>query len=83
MRVLSVSEKYNRRPSEIMGAEDEYTAFCFDEACAYILHKMTGDGKKKGETPRWSEDREESEAAETEDLVEFLKGFGEKKRING
>lgn len=33
-------------PSEVMGIEDEYTAFCFDEACAFIVAKM-----QKGEEP--------------------------------
>ena len=28
------------RPSDLMGIEDAYTAFCFDEACAYIISKM-------------------------------------------
>ncbi len=23
-----------------MGIEDEYTAFCFDEACAFIVNKL-------------------------------------------
>lgn len=33
------------RPSEIMGIEDPYTAFCFDEACSYIVQKIT-DGEE-------------------------------------
>lgn len=27
-------------PSEIMGIEDEYTAFCFNEACAFIVSRL-------------------------------------------
>ena len=27
---------YSCRPSELMGLEEPYEAFCFDEACAYI-----------------------------------------------
>lgn len=31
-----------------MGDLDTYTAFCFDEACAYIAHKMQDkDSKEK------------------------------------
>lgn len=26
-----------------MGIEDEYTAFCFDEACAFIVSKLRDD----------------------------------------
>lgn len=33
------------RPSEMMGIEDTYTAFCFDEACAFIIQKIR-DGEK-------------------------------------
>lgn len=28
------------RPSEVMGIDDVYTAFCFDEACALINTKL-------------------------------------------
>lgn len=34
------------RPSELLEIDDAYTAFCFDEACAYILSKL-----KDGEEP--------------------------------
>lgn len=27
-------------PSQSMGIEDEYTAFCFNEACAFIVSKL-------------------------------------------
>ena len=33
------------RPSEIMEIYDPYTAFCFDEACAYIVKEIQ-DGKE-------------------------------------
>jgi hypothetical protein len=33
------------RPSELLEIEDAYTAFCFDEAFAYILRELQ-DGKK-------------------------------------
>jgi hypothetical protein len=32
-------------PSQVMGIEDEYTAFCFNEACAFIVAKLK-DGLK-------------------------------------
>ena len=31
------------RPSDLMEIEDAYTAFCFDEACAYILAELQDD----------------------------------------
>lgn len=37
---------YNKRPSEFFDlAGDEYTAYCLDEACAYISIQMK-DGKE-------------------------------------
>lgn len=42
--VLAMIE-YSCRPSEMMGIKDEYTAFCFDEACAFII-KQLKDGKE-------------------------------------
>ena len=36
---------YPCRPSELIGIKDDYTAFCFDEACAFII-KQIKDGKE-------------------------------------
>lgn len=33
------------RPSELLGIEDTYLAFCFDEACAFII-KNIQDGRE-------------------------------------
>lgn len=47
------------RPSELMDISDAYTAFCFDEACAYILKELK-DGKEpvfKKESNNDSNDR--------------------------
>jgi len=33
------------RPSELMDIDDAYTAFCFDEACAFIISQLK-DGKE-------------------------------------
>ena len=40
------------RPSDIMGIEDAYTAFCFDEACADIVKRI-----RDGEEPIISKNR--------------------------
>lgn len=40
-----MSKRYAKLPSELLSLSDEYTAFCFDEACAYIM-AMLDDGKK-------------------------------------
>lgn len=32
-------------PSQVMGIEDEYTAFCFNEACALIVSRLKNKEK--------------------------------------
>lgn len=31
-----MAKAYRLRPSKLMGVEDSYTAYCFDEACFYF-----------------------------------------------
>ena len=40
-----MSKLYNTRPSDIIGIEDDYTRYCFDEAVAYIISRIK-DGAK-------------------------------------
>lgn len=46
--VISLSRAYNCRPSELMGLEEPYEAFCFDEACAFIQIRI-----EEGDTPKF------------------------------
>ena len=41
-----MSKMYNCRPSEVVFIHDDYIAFCFDEACAYIRY-MREEEKKE------------------------------------
>lgn len=43
--MLGVAKSYDCRPSSFFKDMDEYTAYCFDEACALIAIKMQ-DGEK-------------------------------------
>lgn len=45
-----MSQLYNKRPSEFIGGLDEYTAFCFDEACSYIISMM-----RQEKEPKWAD----------------------------
>jgi len=40
INVLGLARMYHARPSTFLCIEDEYTAFCFDEACGYIQLKL-------------------------------------------
>ena len=37
------------KPSDLMGIDDAYTAFCFDEACAVIIKRI-----QDGEEPKFT-----------------------------
>lgn len=50
-----MSKLYKTRPSELVGIVDVYTAFCFDEACAYITSKI-----RQGEEPDFNAVKSES-----------------------
>lgn len=50
-----MAESYKCRPSEIMFMEDPYTAYCFDEACAYLLQCL-----KDKKTPHFPGDAKEN-----------------------
>lgn len=43
-----MSKLYGERPSDIIGIEDDYTRYCFDEAVAYIISRI-----KDGENPNF------------------------------
>lgn len=64
-----MSKLYNCLPSDIMGIEDIYTAFCFNEACAEIMLRLQNEEK-----PIYREQREE----EYSNFTEFYKNFGGK-----
>lgn len=42
MSVLSLANTYKCLPSTLLDIDDPYTAFCFDEACAFIINKIEG-----------------------------------------
>lgn len=48
---LTLCNMYKCRPSSLMDIGDPYTAYCFDEACAYIMQKI-----EKGEEPQFKKD---------------------------
>lgn len=45
-----MAEHYNKTPSEILGIEDIYTAYCLNEACLFINSRL-----KLGEQPSFIE----------------------------
>ena len=39
--VICMAEQYKKRPSEIVFIDEEYSAFCFDQVCLYLLNHCT------------------------------------------
>lgn len=37
--------KFNKLPSEVVHIDDDYVAFCFNEACLHIINQL--ENKKK------------------------------------
>ena len=40
-----MAKEYNQKPSKIINIENDYIAYCFDEACIFLLSALK-DGKK-------------------------------------
>ena len=38
-----MSSMYHKTPSELLGIIDDYTAYCLNEACAYIQIRIDND----------------------------------------
>lgn len=48
LEVINIAQMYKCRPSALVGLEEPYEAFCFDEACAFIFAQI-----ENGEQPRF------------------------------
>lgn len=66
-----MSKLYKIRPSEILGIVDVYTAFCLDEACAYITSKI-----KNGEEPDFNIQKESLEKRHYSSLRDMYNSMG-------
>lgn len=53
--LLSICIKFKSRPSEVLGIEHSYWAYCFDEACLMFIEKL-----ENKEVPKFEEDRKEN-----------------------
>lgn len=66
-----MAKLYKVRPSEILGIVDTYTAFCLDEACAYIATKI-----KNGEEPDFNIQKESLEKQHYSSLRDMYSSMG-------
>lgn len=56
---MAMSKQYRTRPSELLGISDSYTAFCFDEACMFILSRIEGMKEKDFDKLNFIENKKE------------------------
>lgn len=70
-----MSREYQTRPSQLLGIENDYLAYCLDEVCLYLLSEATDSkGKVNWGKFRWRD----SEKKTNQDFLEFLQGQGVK-----
>lgn len=75
--MIALSKRYNCPPSQILRIEDAYTAFCFDEACLYIMIQL-----ENGLTAKYKEFGEEKTAPKQyNNFADFYKQFNENNNI--
>ena len=60
--------RFHKLPSEIARIYDGYEAFCFDEACDYIISQL--ENKKK---PKWREEKKDKKTIRNENLQLAMK----------
>lgn len=61
---------YHCLPSAVLNIEDEYTAFCFNEACCYIAMRL-----QAGDKPHYVEPEAEQKQKEFKNFKDFYKQY--------
>lgn len=65
-----MAREYQKRPSEIMGINNDYVAYCFDEVALFLRYQATDDnGNINWNRIRWKGEKKKS----NKDLIEFIK----------
>lgn len=74
-----MAKKYQKRPSEILGIDDEYTAFCVDEVAIIYETQATDDrGNIKWNKLKWKNDTT-SNNSNNKELINFIKKYHKNK----
>lgn len=68
-QVIIMANKYRKRPSEILNIDNDYLAYCFDEAALFLEVQATDDkGQINWNRIRWKDEKKKS----NRDLIEFI-----------
>lgn len=70
VQIITMARTYQKRPSEILGIDDEYAAYCFDEVALYLVAKATDkEGKLNWNRLKWRD----GQKRDNRDFMEFVK----------
>ena len=73
VQVIIMAREYRRRPSEILGIDNDYLAYCFDEVALYL----TAQAMDKQGRLHWNRIRWKSGSKRTnKDLIDFIQKHG-------
>lgn len=65
--LIVMSEMHNRAPSEILDISDPYTAWCLNEAAAYISAQI-----KRHKKPKWRKEQHSPAGGNAEVISKLL-----------
>lgn len=72
LTVIYAAQRFRTKPSDILRIDDGYAAYCFDEACCFIISQLE-DGKRPFFTRRQQEGHSQhSGNARTIDILKKL-----------
>ena len=70
LNILAMAKKYKQRPSDIIYIRNEYAAYCFDEACIFLLNALESGKELK------FENQGDKVKVHYKSLSEFYKSLG-------
>lgn len=69
-QIIIMAKRYNKRPSEILGIDNDYLAYMFDETALYLESEVTdNEGNLDFNKIKWT-DKKETE--NNKELMEFI-----------
>jgi len=72
-QVIIMANKYGKRPSEILGIDNDYLAYCFDEVALFLEVEATDkEGNINWNRIRWENNKKKT----NKDLIEFIQKHG-------
>ena len=71
-QVIIMAKHYQKRPSEILGIDNDYLAYIFDEAALFLESVATEkEGRVNWNKIKWADSKKKS----NEDLMEFIQQY--------